>query len=148
MSSNLPDWPRGSNFLTPWNRFFETPWSRIFDEGLSEFTNRGVRIYEQDNQLKVEVPIAGINPDEIEVSLSKGVLMISGESKQTEEDKKKKYHRYSERKYGYSIALPTQIDESQEPQADYNEGILTVSLQVAKPHETRKIPVQSRKKKS
>jgi HSP20 family molecular chaperone IbpA len=46
--------------------------------------------------------------------------------------------------------LPALIDEAQEPQATYSDGILKISLKLAKPAETKKIAVKpgSSKKQS
>lgn len=128
-------------------RQFPSLISSLFNGDLmsSDFMNRGARIYEEDNKLHVEVPLPGLNSDEIEVSLNKGVLIVHGESKKEEKDKKRKFYRSSERKYSYSIALPSQIDDKQEPKASYQDGILNVSLQLAKQAETRKIKVNSNK---
>lgn len=120
-------------------------WSNFFDEDLpsQELPSRGVRIYEQDNQLHVEFPLPGLKLDDIEVSLNKGILLVRGECKEEEQDKSKKFYRSSKRKYSYSIALPSQIDERQEPQALYQDGILDVSLHLAAQGETRRITVRS-----
>lgn len=129
-------------------RSFPTQWQNLFDEDFlpKEFSTNGVRIYEDNNQLHVEVPLPGLELDDIEVSLSKGVLLVKGESQEEEKDKKRKYYRSSKRRYSYSLALPTQIDEKQEPQAIYSDGILNISLQLAKQGETKKITVKSKKK--
>ncbi|KAF3361673.1 Uncharacterized protein PHSC3_001796 [Chlamydiales bacterium STE3] len=124
-------------------------WSKFFDEDLfsssEDFPLQGVRIYEENNQLHVEAPVPGLNLNDIEVTLNKGVLWIKGESKQEEEDKKRKFYRSSTRNYSYSLVLPTQIDESQEPQAVYADGILKISLQLSKQGQTKKINVKSGK---
>lgn len=109
-----------------------------------ELSVKGSKIYEENNQLHVEVPLPGLNPEDIEVSLNKGTLWIKGEAKEEEKDKKKKYYRSSKRQYAYSLVLPSQIDEKQEPQAVYENGILKVSLQLAKPAETKKIQVKAK----
>lgn len=133
-------------FPATWESFF--PWQNLFEENFvpSEFVSSDVRIYEADNQLHVEVPVPGLNPKDIEVSLSQGVLLVRGASTEEESDKKRKYYRSSKRNYSYSLALPAQIDEKQEPQAIYTDGILNISLQLAKPVETKKIPVKTGKK--
>lgn len=117
----------------------------LFDENLfpQEFTGRGLRIYEENNHLHIEVALPGLDTKDIEVSLNKGVLLVKGETKEEEKDKKRKYYRSSKRSYSYSVALPTQIDEKQEPQAVYTDGILDVSLQLAKQGETKKITVKN-----
>ncbi len=128
-------------------RQFPNLLSNIFDEDFLPFkddiTAKGARIYEEDNHLHVEVPLPGLNPKDIEVSLNKGVLLVKGEAKEEEKDKKRKFYRSSSRSYSYSVALPAQTDEKQEPQAEYVDGVLKVSLQLAKAGETKKIAVKA-----
>lgn len=120
------------SFPSPFQNWF-MPWQNLFDEDLihREFSTNGVRIYEDSHQLHIEVPLPGLNLQEIEVSLSKGVLLVKGATEEKEEDKKRKYYRSSKRNYSYSLVLPAQIDEKQEPQAVYTDGILNISLQLA-----------------
>lgn len=130
-------------------RSFPSLWQNLLNEDFfpREFsTDGGVRIYEENNQLHVEVPLPGLDLKDIEVSLNKGILLVRGAGEEKEEDKKRKYYRSSKRSYSYSLALPTQIDEKQEPQAVYNDGILNISLQLAKQGETKKITVKAGKK--
>lgn len=136
MSRNLPD-PFFSRFHRPWDLL--PNWDNDV-----ETENQGVRIYEENNQLHVEVPMAGLKAEEIDISLNRGTLWIKGESK--EEERKKKFYRTSQRKYSYSLVLPSQIDEKLEPHATYEEGILKISLQLAKTAETKKIQIKSKKK--
>lgn len=135
-------------FPSAWSNFISNFWPSAFDEGAfpAEFSTRGVRIYEENNHLHVEAPLPGLNPNEIDVSFNNGILLIKGESKQEEQDKKRKFYRSSKRSYSYSLALPAQIDEKQEPEAIYEDGILKVSLKMAKQDETKKITVKGRKK--
>ena len=125
--------------------FFLSPWANFFDENLisQELTGKGVQIYEQDNQLHVEVPLPGLDLKDMEVSLNRGNLLIKGDAKEEEKDKKKKFYRFSEKKYSYSLALPVQIDEKQEPQALYTDGILNISLHLAKKDDTKKISIKA-----
>lgn len=138
------------SFPRQWQNLFMSPWQNLLEEDFfpGELSTNGVRIYEDNNQLHVEVPLPGLNPKDIEVSLNKGVLLVKGDAEEEEEDKKRKYYRSSKRRYSYSLALPTQIDEKQEPQAVYTDGILNISLQLDKQVETKKIPVKSGNKKS
>jgi HSP20 family protein len=132
-------------FPNLWSSFFPISIENFFDEGLlpQDFSTRGARIYEENNQLHIEVPLPGLTLKDIEVSLNKGILLVKGESAEEEQDKKRKYYRSSKRSYSYSLALPTQIDEKQEPQAVYADGILNISLKLAKQGETKKITVKA-----
>lgn len=127
---------------------FPSLWQNLLGEDFlpREHATNGVRIYEDNNQLHVEIPLPGLDLKDIEVSLNKGVLLVKGEAEEKEEDKKRKYYRSSKRSYSYSLSLPTQIDEKQDPQAVYVDGILNISLQLAKQGETKKITVKPGKK--
>ncbi len=116
----------------------------VFNEDLfpQDILNRSTRVYEENDLLHVEVPLPGLKLNDIEVSLNHGVLRVKGESKEEEKDKKRKYYRSSSRSYSYTLALPTQIDEKQEPQAVYKDGVLNVSLQKTKQSEAKKITVK------
>lgn len=132
-------------FPNLWSNFFPSTVDNILEDDLftQNFGSRGARIYEENNQLHVEMPLPGLDSKDIEVSLNKGILMVKGESAEEEEDKQRKYYRSSKRSYSFSIVLPTQIDEKQEPQALYENGILNVTLQLAKQGETKKITVKT-----
>lgn len=121
--------------------------TNLFDEDFfstAELTSgRGVSIYEEGNALHVDVPMPGLSSSDIDVSLNKGILLIRGEAKREEENKKRKYYRSSERNYSYSIALPAAIDESQKLEALYENGELKLVLQIAKQAETKKIAVKA-----
>lgn len=138
---------RVRQFANPWSAFFPSSLPNFLEEDLlpltDDFPAKGVRIYEENNQLHVEVPLPGLNIQDIEVSLNKGVLLVKGEAKEEEKDKKKKFYRFSKRNYSYSLALPTQTDEKQEPKAFYADGVLNISLQLAKHGETKKISVKA-----
>jgi HSP20 family protein len=136
MSKNFPE-PFFSRFHRAWD--FLPNW-----DGDEDTEHKGIRIYEENNQLHVEAPMPGLSPEEIDISLNRGTLWIKGEAK--EEEKKKKIYRSALRKYSYSIALPSLTDEKQEPQATYEDGILKVSLQLAKVAETKKIQIKSKRK--
>lgn len=133
------------SFPSLWQNWFTNPWQNLLEEDFipREFSTNGVRIYEDNNQLHVEVPLPGLDLKDIEVSLNKGVLLVKGAAEEKEEDKKRKYYRSSKRNYSYSLALPSQIDEKQEPQAVYTDGILNISLQLPKQGETKKITVKA-----
>lgn len=107
--------------------------------------NQGLTIYDEKNNIFVEAALPGLKSDEIEVNLNKGILWIKGEKKEEETEKDKKYYRKSIRSFSYSIALPDQVDESQEPKASYKDGILKISFQKAKTSEAKRIAVKSEK---
>lgn len=114
-----------------------------FEQLLNGRKDQGLTVYDEKNAIVVEAPMPGLKPEEIEVSLNKGVLWIKGEKKEEATDKDKKFYRKSMRSFAYSISLPDQIDERQEPKASYKDGLLKISFQKAKSSEAKRIAVKS-----
>ena len=116
-------------------------------EGIQEFEGKenGLSVYEQNNHITVEAAVPGLNANEIEVNLNKGTLWIKGEKKEEETDKDKKFYRKSTRSFAYSVTIPDQIDEHQEPKASCKDGVLKIVFQKAKQTELKKIPVKTEK---
>lgn len=102
-----------------------------------------VRIYERKNELHVELPLPGLKSNDIQVTINKGVLWVRGHERNEVTNKNTKTYRSSSRDYSYSITLPAQINERVEPRAEYANGILSVTLELSKQAETRKINVRT-----
>lgn len=113
----------------------------------TERGDQGLNVYEENNDFIIEAALPGLKNEEIDINLRKGVLWIKGEKKQEESDKDKKYYRKSFCTYSYSVALPDQIDDNQEPEASYDNGVLKVVFRKAKSAEAKKISIKNEKKK-
>jgi HSP20 family protein len=111
---------------------------RLFDD---VFTGRGgstagswrpaVDVQENANELRFDVELPGIRPDDIEVNVENGVLSIRGEKSEErkEDDKEGRYH-IVERSYGSffrSFQLPQGVDENQ-INADVEQGVLHIRI--------------------
>ena len=129
-------------------RLFEDPWWRPWRE-----LERGdgsylppVNIREDDGQVVAEVELPGMSEEDIDVTVTRDTLRISGEKKRHEETKEENYYCL-ESFYGSFdriVDLPTEVDE-EKAQAEFKTGVLTVKIpksQEAKTH-TKKIPIKS-----
>lgn len=115
-------------------------------EGLAKSLDRndqGLNVYEENNNFIVEAALPGLKNDEIEINIHKGVLRIKGEKKEEDSDKDKKYYRKSYSSFSYNVALPDQIDDREEPEASYNNGVLKVAFKKAKNAESKKITIKT-----
>jgi HSP20 family protein len=135
--------------LTTWKPFRElAPFGdfermrRDMDRLWESFFQRGVRrsdaesewlpsldMAETKNEIVVKAEVPGMDPKEIGISLSDGLITIKGEKKQEREEKEKDYHLV-ERSYGTftrSIRLPKEV-QSDKINASYKNGVLTVTL--------------------
>lgn len=102
-----------------------------------------IDISSDDKNVYVKVPVAGLDPNDVETSLENGVLWIKGEKQEKKQDKDRKIYRESKRSYSYRIALPEQIDETKESSAKINKGILEVTLPKAKQSQSKKIQIKN-----
>jgi HSP20 family protein len=88
-----------------------------------------IDVHETDKELRIAAELPGLSENEIDVSLSRDVLTISGEKKQEREQNVKGWYRM-ERSYGAfsrSVPLPFEVDQDS-CKATFNNGVLTVSL--------------------
>jgi HSP20 family protein len=108
----------------------------------SGFGSQDLSVYEDEKSVFVEASLPGLTPEEVEVTFQKGVLTISGNKKEEEEDKKRKYYRRASRMYSYRVAIPGNIDETQEPLAEFKNGIMKISFPKQKKAEPKKIPIK------
>ena len=109
-----------------WDSFFERRPARTEEE--SEFLP-ALDLAETDNELVVKCEVPGLEPKDIDISISDGMLTIKGEKKQEREEKEEDYHLV-ERSYGSfmrSIMLPTEVKQDK-INASYKNGVLKVIL--------------------
>lgn len=86
-------------------------------------------VSETDDALEVSADLPGMDTDDVSVTLSEGMLTISGERKEEKEQKEKNYYR-TERSYGSFVrrlALPYPVDEDR-IQARFDKGVLKIVL--------------------
>ncbi len=109
-----------------WNSFFERGPLRG-EEGAEWLPSLDVA--ETKNEIVVKAEVPGLEPKDIDISLSEGLLTIKGEKKQEREEKEENYHLV-ERSYGSftrSIRLPKEV-QSDKINASYKNGVLKVVL--------------------
>lgn len=119
------------------DRLFEDTFAR---EGGS-FTP-AVDIKENDSEIRLEAELPGIRPEEVEIIAENGVLTIRGQ-KQSERKEGDDRYQVIERSYGTFVRtfqLPQGVDEDQ-IQAEFNNGVLTVSIPKAALPQPKRIQI-------
>jgi len=102
-----------------------------------------VDVVETEGELVVNVEIPGVDPKDLDVSLSEGTLFIKGEKKPEPEEKQEDY-LHLERDYGpftRSIRLPAKV-QSDKINASYKNGVLTVVLPKFEETQKREIKIK------
>ena len=87
-------------------------------------------IFARGDDLVIRCELAGVERDDIDITLSNGVLTISGERRSGLNEEELTYYT-RERSFGYfrrSISLPDGIDGSR-VNATFEEGLLEISIQ-------------------
>jgi HSP20 family protein len=99
-------------------------------------------VFEDKEAVKIVAEVPGVKPEDVKISLENNLLTIRGEKRQQAEEKNERVHRY-ERSYGAferAFSLPTTVDP-EKIQANYANGVLTVTIPKADRARPREIPV-------
>jgi HSP20 family protein len=115
-------------------------------QGFSQFPSfldpfqesKGVSLSEDDKHVYVEAAVPGMNPEEIEMTYDKGILLIKAEKKEESSDKNKKFYHKAYQKFFYQVAVPGHLDEAKNPEATCKDGIVKISFIKAQPDSQRK----------
>lgn len=88
-----------------------------------------IDIIENDKDFRIKAELAGMNPEDVEVSVTDGFLMIKGEKKEEKEEKGENYLR-RESSFGSfqrTVALPETADTAN-AEASFKNGILSIDV--------------------
>jgi HSP20 family protein len=128
------------------NRFVDEAFDRQVTGWAPEEWGLALDVSETADQYVVKASIPGINPDDLEITFNNDVLTIKGEIQSEEESEDRRYH-LRERRYGRfsrSLTLPTKID-ADKISANYETGVLTLTLPKAEEAKSKRIAIQSGK---
>ncbi len=114
-------------------------------EGVADLWSPALDVLHEDGDVVVRAELPGVKPDDVDITLSRGVLTISGQRKAEQEQQGQGYY-VRERRYGAfrrSLVLPEGIDESK-IDARYENGVLEVRITgAAAVQEPKKIQIQA-----
>jgi HSP20 family protein len=134
-------------------RNFQNEFSRVFGSALPGVFSReegvlsgnwvpNVDIAEDENAITLEADLPGLKPGEFDLSIENYRLTLTGERKFENETKRDNYHRV-ERSYGTftrTFSLPNTVNVD-EVKADFNDGVLRVTLPKREEVKARQINV-------
>jgi HSP20 family protein len=104
-----------------------------------------IDVAENDKELTVRAELPGIDPKDLDVSVSGNQLVLSGEKKEQSEHEGKDFY-HAETRYGSFrrvIPLPDGVD-AENVDAQYANGVLTLHLKKTAPAATKRIEVKTK----
>jgi len=106
-------------------------------------------VYEDKNNVVVETSLAGVRPEDVDVSVEKGVLTVQGSSKKEHEVDEKNYYRKEVRSGSFfrQVSLPAPVREDK-VSAEFEDGVLKITCPKAQPTAAKKINVKVVKKEN
>lgn len=140
--------PRERDRFQTLRQEIEYLWNQIMgDHGnrwLLPMTAPALDMSETASTIEVRVDLPGFKAEDINVELSQNVLTVSGHRTEEKSVEEKTFHRNERRvgKFSRSITLPASVVEDN-VEAQYRDGVLTITLQKSEASKTRKIEVKS-----
>lgn len=142
----LSNW---SDVRSEMERMFETflrePFARL-GRGFESLTPFGpaLDIAESDKEVTVRIELPGVDPQDLDIQVSAGQLIVAGEKQDREEHRDEDFY-HSERRFGSfrrAVQLPAGIDADRVT-ADFDKGVLTVRVPKAPGVKPKKVEVRA-----
>jgi HSP20 family protein len=105
-----------------------------------------IDMYETEDSVVVTTSVPGLDPEDIDITITGNVLTIKGETKVEQKVEKENYIR-QERRYGSfrrSVVLPETV-LADRAEATYDKGILTLSIPKTEEAKPKTIKVEAKK---
>jgi HSP20 family protein len=125
---------------------------RLFDDAFTRplslrdgWSAPAIDMFQSDDEIVVKAALPGIKADEVQINITGEVLTLKGEVKQSQEMEEKAWHIREQRfgSFERSIALPTDV-VADKAQADFENGILTITLPKAGEVKPKSITVKAK----
>jgi HSP20 family protein len=106
-----------------------------------------VDVYEEGKNVIAKMSLPGVKSEELDISIDKDTLTISGERSEEVETDKKDYYSKEIRRGSFSrtVTLPKIVD-AEEAKAAYADGVLSVTMPIVKGQGKKAVKVEIEKK--
>ena len=125
------------------DNFFDYPLSRWDDFFYRDFESLSANIWEEDNNIFVQMAMPGIKKEDIKISVTGDTLSIEGKSQEQKEEKEKKYFLKSFQacSYSQSFNLPSLVNPDG-VEAKFEDGVLTIKMPKANEVKPKQIEIK------
>jgi HSP20 family protein len=119
---------------------------RLFDDtfarNVGSFTP-AVDIKENENEIRLDLELPGMSPEDVEITAENGVLSVRGEKREERKEGDDNRYQVVERIYGTflrTFQLPLGVDEDQ-IKAEFNNGVLSLHIPKAALPQPKRIEI-------
>lgn len=133
--------------IVKWNPFWEINELDKFFEGgpmaRSASFVPSIDVYQDKENVIVETPLAGIDPEKVDIAIENDVLTIEGQTEKKSEIEEKEYYR-KEVRYGSfhrAVALPASV-KSDKAKAVYEKGLLKITIPKEESLKPKKLKIE------
>jgi len=135
--------------LLTWNRAMERMLGNLYDDGEMGFgeslnLRMPLDVVENDDEFVVKADVAGIDPDNIEITYTDNNLSIKGEVREDREEEEEGRYHLRERRFGTfsrTISMPGTVDV-ENIQAETENGVLQIHLPKKEEVKPRRIAIK------
>jgi len=131
------------------DRFFEDEFVPMIPTMKMREFRPEVDIYQDKDNVVVEMPLAGVDPKKIDISVEDNVLTVKGSMDEKKEVKEKDFYRKEIRRgtFERSLTLPVEV-KGEKAQADFEGGMLKIVLPKKVAVKKKKVTVKVKNKKT
>lgn len=125
-------------------------WPSIWDDedfGSLTSASNNLDVYETEDEVIVKANVAGVDSDNVDMTYEKGVLWIKAEksAEDTSEEQGTKHYAKSSWSYSYKVAVPGMLDHTKEPEAEVENGVVTITFKKAEASKPKKLLIKKKK---
>ncbi len=144
------DWPKTQlgRFRSEMDQLFENFFGKAFDAveaGYGAFSGWAptLDVTETEAGVTIRAEVPGVDPADIEITVTGKTLTLSGEKKEATEDKSENYF-HSERRFGTfrrSVELPSPVN-TEKVAAEHKNGVVSIQISKDPAAVPKRIPVK------
>lgn len=124
---------------TLFDRFMRGAWD-LTDLG----TMPRMDLEETDKALRITLEVPGVDPADVEISVTGNLLTVRGESREEKEERGATFHRHERRAGAFerSVSLPSTVNPDK-ADAQFKNGLLTITLEKHPGAQAKRIKVRA-----
>ena len=145
--SNIIRWEPMREMMTlreAMDRLFDDAFTRpISMSGVSGMP--AIDMYQTDDEVVVKASLPGLNAEDVDITVTGETLTLRGEVKAEDEREDARYHIREARSGSFerALLLPTDV-KADKAKADFENGILTISLPIAEEVKPKSISIKAK----